>query len=75
MNLGKSVPRDSEKESEKKMDLLKKAAIREVRLSWGGGGSPPQKNFFVLLFVDFLFTQVIKMTGGTPEVRSDKSLT
>ena len=43
------------------MDSLKKAAIREVRLSWGGGGSPPQKNFFPLLFVDFLFTQVIMM--------------
>ena len=46
------------KEKAEKMDSLKKAAIREVRLSWGGGGSPPQKNFFLLLFVDFLFTQV-----------------
>jgi len=41
------------------MDLLKKAAIREVRLSWGGGGSPPQKNFFLWLSLDFLFTQTV----------------
>ena len=40
------------------MDSLKKSLIREVRLSWGGGGSPPQKNFFLWLLLDFFFTQV-----------------
>ena len=40
------------------MDSLKKSLIREVRLSWGGGSSPPQKNFFRWLLLDFFFTQV-----------------
>ena len=40
------------------MDSLKKSLIREVRLSWGGGASPPQKNFFLWLLLDFFFTQV-----------------
>merc|ERR1719209_186162 len=41
------------------MDCLKKSLIREVRLSWGGGANPPQKNFFLWLLLDFFFTQTV----------------
>jgi len=41
------------------MGSLKKSLIREVRLSWGGGSSPPQKNFFLWLLLDFFFTQTV----------------